>query len=245
MTTIGFLDTFGVPLDRSERELLRHQPDRVTVALAAFEPADGSAVQAVRGLRQVGAIEPGLLLHVAADPAGARLDLLAATLGTADDWTPTVVGGGLDGGLDGGLVLGERAGRDLVAVGDTVDVEHQQALPSAGFRTVTSELQVAGVSPDPMRPLACLDRRTAEVFASPVLRTSSPSHRPPALSAGTSPEDVRRALAGAPGTRSTTRGPSRGQWSSRQWSPRQWSSRRRAAQLCGTITVGTVACTAQ
>lgn len=191
VTTIGFLDTFGATLDRSEDELLSRQPDRVTVALAGFQTEDSAALAAVRSLPEVGEITPGLLLPVVADPDGAQVDLLAATLGPSRGWTPTVV----QGRLDGGLVLAEKAARDLdVSVGDVVAVEHPQALPDGGFRTVRSSLPVAGLHPNPMRPLAYLDDRTAVVFGlagvSNVL-TVTPAD-------GTSAQEVRRALLAVP-----------------------------------------------
>jgi putative ABC transport system permease protein len=191
VTTVGFLDSFGATLDRSERELLSRQPDRVTVALAGFHGDDSTAVTAVRALPQVSDADPAVLMPVVADPDGEAVDLFAATLGPADGWTPTLV----EGRLDGGLVLAEKAARDLdVGVGDMLAVEHPQAQSDGSFRTVRSDLAVAGLHPNPMRPLAYLDTRTATVFG--LAGVSNALTVTPADGVGT--DDVRRALLAVP-----------------------------------------------
>lgn len=190
VTTIGFLDTFNATLDRSEAELMRAAPDRVAVSLTGFEPADGAVVAEVRSLPEAGSVSTGLLVPTRAGAGSSSVDLLTEVLAQDAPWTPSL----LSGSLHGGLVLARKAADDLgVDVGDTVALEHPQAT-ATGLRTVTTQVPIAGVHPNPMRVLAYLDRPAAAslgLAGTTNLLTVLPA-------SGVAPDEVRRALLGVP-----------------------------------------------
>lgn len=191
VTTVGLLDTFGATLDRAEEEMLHAAPDRVSVSLDTFQPRDGEVVQAVEGLPETGAVERGLLLAGEATGRGGEgVELIIEMLPDDATWTPTLVAGS----RDGGLVLAEKAATDLgVGVGDTVLVEHPQATPD-GLQTISSELPVVGLHPDPMRMFAYLDPVYADAFGLAGL-TNTLSVQP---ADGVPSEGVRRSLLEVP-----------------------------------------------
>jgi putative ABC transport system permease protein len=190
VTTVGLLDTFGATLDRAEDEMLHTAPDRVSVALDTFQPLDGDVVRAVEQLPQAGTVEPGLRLPGEAEAGGERVDLVIEMLSAEAAWEPTLV----DGSRTGGLVLAEKAAEDLgIGIGDTVTVEHPQATPT-GLQTVSSDLPVVGLHPNPMRMFAYLDPAFAKVFG--LVGTTNTLSVTPAE--GVRAEDVRRALMGVP-----------------------------------------------
>jgi putative ABC transport system permease protein len=98
--------------------------------------------------------------------AGRRsLDTVTEVLDPNAPWTPTIV----TGRATGGIILAAKAAADLhVHVGDTIIVEHPQALPG-GFRTVDTLVRVAGIHPNPLRMLSYLDPASAASFNLPGL----------------------------------------------------------------------------
>jgi putative ABC transport system permease protein len=194
VTTVGFLDTFHGALDRAADELLHAAPDRVTVALASFEPADGDVVQEVRELPQVDSVTPGLLVPVNARGGSSDVELLVEMLDPAAPWTPTIE----SGVASGGIVLARKAADDLhVAVGETVEIDHPQAI-AGGVRTARTAMTVVGIHPNPMRMFAYVDPPTAAVFGLPG-RTNLLTVTP---SAGVTTAEIQRALLVVPGVAS-------------------------------------------
>jgi putative ABC transport system permease protein len=90
VTTVGFLDTFHTTLDKAEAALLHTAPDRVTVSLDGFHPADGDVVRSVAGLPETGITSPGLLLPATAVAGDTRIDLLAEVIRPGAPWTPMI-----------------------------------------------------------------------------------------------------------------------------------------------------------
>jgi len=195
VTMLGFLDSFNATLNNSENDLLRSAPNRVTVSLRTLQPANSPAVTAVRDLPQVAGVTPGLLLGATARHDGRSVELVTEVLGPDAPWQPDIV----DGSASGGLILARKAAADLdVSVGDTIALEHPQATPS-GLRTVTSQVPVAGLHPNPMRVFAYLDASTARMFGLAGitnLLTVTPA-------SGISGTEVQRALLGVPQVAST------------------------------------------
>jgi putative ABC transport system permease protein len=190
VTMLGFLDSFNATLNNSERDLLRAAPNRVSVSLRTLQPTTSPAVTAVRELPQVDRVTPGLLLGATARHDGRSVELVTEVLGPAAPWQPHIV----DGTASGGLVLAREAATDLhVGVGDTITLEHPQAT-STGLQTVTSQVPVAGLHPNPMRVFAYLDASTARMFGlagiTNLLTVTA--------TAGTSGADVQHALLGVP-----------------------------------------------
>jgi putative ABC transport system permease protein len=190
VTMVGFLDSFGSTLDRSEREVLHAAPDRVEVALDGFWPEHGGVVTAVERLPEVGQVERDLVLPVEAESGGHTVEMTARVLADGAVWTPTLV----EGRRTGGLVLAEEAARDLgVGVGDTVQLRHPRAT-TAGLETVRTDVEVVGTHPNPMRVFAYLDARSASLFG--MAGTTNSLVVTPAE--GVTPDEVRRALLGVP-----------------------------------------------
>ena len=77
------------PSTAPQHELLHAAPDRVTVTLDGFQPADGDVVRGRAALPQVGRRDPGLLLPGTARAGGHTVDLVIEVLPAGAGWTPT------------------------------------------------------------------------------------------------------------------------------------------------------------
>ncbi|MGE5291416.1 MAG: ABC transporter permease [Micromonosporaceae bacterium] len=190
VTIVGFLDTFRAAFDGSQRELLRSAPNRATVMLDSYYPADSKVVAAVRALPQVAHVQTGLLMPGTVRSGGRSVKVVAEVLPANPSWAPSIAAGG----MHGGLVLARKAAGDLhVRAGDTVTLEHPLA-SGGGMRTAQTRIVVAGIHPGPMRVLAYLDSSGAKIFglagATNVL-TAQPAP-------GHTTADVQRALLGVP-----------------------------------------------
>jgi len=204
VTTVGFLDTFVNTLDRTEADLLRRAPERVSVSLRALESPSGPTVTAVRGLPQVGSVAPGVLAPTTALRGSRSVELVTEVLGPDAPWTPQVV----RGATSGGIVVAQKAASDLGArVGDTITLQHPEAV-AGEIRLVDTPTRIAGIHPNPLRALSYVDVATARslgIEGVTNLLTVQPA-------AGATPETVRRALLGVPGVgsaeaaRTTTEG---------------------------------------
>jgi putative ABC transport system permease protein len=157
---LGMLDSFVTTMERSERELLHDERDRMVVTLDGFLAEDDARVQAIAGASSVGAVEP--VLRVPATVGDIDLLLEIVDMGS-DVWAPTVEHG-TAAGPRSGLVLSAKAADDLgVEPGDRVVVEHP-ARTAAGIAMVRSEMTVAGIHPGPFRFNAYLDRSHLPAF---------------------------------------------------------------------------------
>ena len=190
VTITGFLDTFRGTLGTAQDELLRTAPNRVSVSLDSFYPADSPVIRAVRALPQARDVRPGLLAPATARNGSRPVDLAAEVLPAAPSWTPSLV----SGKLGGGIVLSRKAADDLnVGVGGSILLEHQQAAPG-GMRTATTRVVVSGIHPNPLRGLAYLSSSGASIFGldgAANLLTVQPA-------SGYTISDLQRALLGVP-----------------------------------------------
>ena len=196
--TAGMLDSFFVTIDRGEAEVLRGAPDRLTVDLDGFAPAE-RAVALVREPGVVDEVEPALRVGGTLVSGGTELDVSIELLDLAGGfWRPTVTQGDATGG-SGGIIVAEKAARDLgVRVGDEVTVRHPRRVGEAGFETVEDRLVVAGLHANPLRFLAFMDLGSAGLMglagaANVVYVTPAP---------GVSTDEVKRALFAQPGVAS-------------------------------------------
>ena len=195
---IGMIDSFVATIDAGDREIVGDTPDRLTVDLESFALVDSPEVREITTDPRLRAAEPGLTLGGTLDPGPDEIDVaLYVTDLQSTLWTPTAAAGDLDS--DGpGLVLSETAAEDLgVGVGDTVTLRHPRR-QGVGYRWVESELPVIALHPNPYRFVAYLDDEWASLFALDGITNTIRV----APAAGTSVEDVQRALFGQAGVAS-------------------------------------------
>lgn len=190
VAVLGMLDSFYSTMDRNDAEVLGARPDRVVVGLSSLVLDDGPEVAAVAGAASVGDVEPVLVMpgHVAA--AGREgFDVVVEALDLDGDvWAPTVEG---DRG-DPGVILAAAAADDLgIGVGDTVALTHPALDDTgAGFTTTTSEVEVVGLHPSPVRINVYLDRSLLGGFGAAGLTNELFVAPAP----GSTPDDVEREL---------------------------------------------------
>lgn len=159
---MGLIDSFGATVDRSEAEIAKGNPHRITVTLAGFEP-DRTALRMARSIPGVAAAEPRLMLPVRFSGSGrtgfdGSITLLSFS---SRIWTPTLTTGKAPAPGTPGIVISEKAAEDLgVSVGDRITV----ALPQrrrGKFEQTSAALTVTGLHPDPFRTFAYMDRSIA------------------------------------------------------------------------------------
>ncbi|HET7122324.1 MAG TPA: FtsX-like permease family protein [Solirubrobacterales bacterium] len=158
---LGMIDSFVATVDRSEAEVAKDNPARITVTLSGFEP-DARALRATR-VPGVARAEPRLALPARLASSGGRGFDASLTLldFRSQIWTPTIVSGAAPESGQPGIVISEKAAEDLgVSVGEPVTIAYPQR---QGGRLVErrAELPVAGLDPDPFRTFAYIDRSLA------------------------------------------------------------------------------------
>lgn len=160
VTVYGLLDTFHGTLADARQELLSSAPDRVSVSLDSYYPADSAAVAAVKALPAAGRVEDDLAVPSTLTTGSQSVSVVVTLLPPDAMWTPPLTGGR----LAGGLVLAQKAASDLhVTVGDVVTMQHP-VLAAGGLRSASTRVVVAGISPLPVRDFAYLP-----VSAAPML----------------------------------------------------------------------------
>lgn len=192
---MGLIDSFTATVDRSEAEVAKGNPRRITVSLAGVE-SDRAAKRIAARAPGVAQAEPRLVLPVGfSAPGGERFDGFVTLLSFSSPiWAPTIESGRPPARGEAGIVIAEKAAQDLGAsVGDQISVR----LPSlgGGRSGVTKvSLTVVGLHPDPFRTYAYMDRGVAAAAgfggrANQVAITPAP---------GVSSERVARSLFGDP-----------------------------------------------
>jgi putative ABC transport system permease protein len=159
---IGMLDSFRTTIERTDQELTRAVPDRVTIQLDRFHALESHELAAVTGSEVLADARPGLQLAAGVSARGTSVDTIVELLDLeAGLWTPTITAGA----RSGGIVLSEKAASDLgVRPGDTVELRHPRLEGPLAVRMVTSRVRVAGLHPNPMRFPAYMDQREAARF---------------------------------------------------------------------------------
>ena len=195
VAVLGMLDSFYGTVDANDREVLADHPDRVAVALDGFVKVDSDQFAVLSSSPTVGAIEPVLRVggHVRAvgQPMTSGFDVIVEAIDmTSEVWTPTIAAGN----SDHGIVISRTAADDLhLSVGDSVILTHP-ALSATGIAMVDTVVPIAGVHPSPYRFGVYLDRSQLAVFGADGLANAA--YLLP--SAGTTPDDVQRALFALP-----------------------------------------------
>ncbi len=221
VSVVGLRDSFLYTLEEGDKELLGDEPDRLSVRLDSFYPADSSVVGGVAGSEALRAAERGLIISGTAhsqddssDAATGFVDFESAQEGLefglgdgaldlsvhfidfgSDLWKPTAVEGALVVG-EPGIVLAGKAASDLgVGVGDTVRLTHPLRTSAGSFAVQTSSIPVIAIHPHPLRFNAYVDIRHAGIAGLEGLAnvvTAAPAE-------GRGLSDVKRAMFGAPG----------------------------------------------
>ncbi len=196
---IGMIDSFVATIDAGDREIVGDTPDRLTVDLDRFALSDSTEVRAITTSPLLRAAEPGLTLGGTLAPdSDDPIDVVLYAIDLDSDlWTPTATEGTLHSDRPG-VVLSEKAADDLgVGVGDPVVLRHPLR-EGVGYRWVETTLPVIALHPNPYRFVAYLDVEWATLFdLEGIVNTVRV-----APAAGTSVEDVQRALFGQPGVAS-------------------------------------------
>lgn len=158
---LGMIDSFVATVDRSEAEIAKGNPGRITVTLAGFE-SDRRALRAT-DVAGVARAEPRLVLPArlsSSDGGGFDASVTLLDFGSPI-WTPTIAAGSAPPPGRPGVVISEKAAEDLgVGVGDSVTLGFPQR---QGGRLVErrAEVVVTGLHPDPFRTFAYMDRSLA------------------------------------------------------------------------------------
>ncbi len=199
VSVLGLIDSFLVTVDRNDHELLQDHPDRLTVGLQGFRLANGPEVTAIASQPSVGAVQHvlrfgGRLSGGDKEPIDVLVDAIDLKSGP---WAPTPVAGQLPEGRSG-LVISQEAAADLgVGVGSTVVLEHLERT-ATGFELVKTPVPVAALHPSPFRMPVYIDQSQLAGFG--VAGVVNQLYVLPA--AGSTPQDVQRALFGLPGVAS-------------------------------------------
>ena len=195
-TTGGTVDTMTATIDRGEAALALGETRRMTVELAGFLPAD-AAVATIDATPEVAEAEAGLRVNASAEAAGERVDLVIELVDLDDGlWTPSLAGRVAGIPDDEAIVLSEKALDDLgLSPGDTVLVQHPRLVGAGSVATEVSRLTIAASHAIPLRfeaygDLALARRMNLDGIANLVRIVPA---------AGSSVEEVQRALFGDPG----------------------------------------------
>jgi putative ABC transport system permease protein len=156
----GMVDSFYATIDRVDTEVLKTSPDRLTVDLASFLPADSATVHAIGSSPVVESSSTYLRVGGTLRSGSKRFDVLLQLVDFDNPtWHPTM----LDHyPVDGpGIVLSQRAADDLgVKPGDMVSLRHPYR-EGTSYHFVTSRVQVEGITPLPVRFTTFMDQATA------------------------------------------------------------------------------------
>jgi putative ABC transport system permease protein len=195
----AMIDSFLATVDRIESETLHEGRSRLDLRLDRFDRVTSSRVRKLEQAPVVGTSESGL--HVEGELRSDR-DSIDVSLGLADAssqiWRPTISEGSFRPGSSG-IVIARKAADDLgLEVGDAVILRHPVRRGPAFFDLVDSKVEVTGIHPNPFRVYAYMDSSQAQLFGLNGY-TNSISIIP---AAGTSQDEVKRALFGRPGVAS-------------------------------------------
>ena len=196
---LGMLDSMMATIDRGDAELLRGDPDRVTVDLAGFQPVDSAVVVAIDGSPSIGASEP--ILHVGGflQSGDMKFEVFLDVLDLSSSiWHPTIGSPTPSDGLPG-IVIAQKAATDLgVSPGDTIDVLHPVREGETAFATATTQMRVVGIHTNPVRSFAYMDTRDAGLLGLAGFANSMQVLPAP----GATVDDVKRAMFALPGVAS-------------------------------------------
>jgi putative ABC transport system permease protein len=173
VTIVGAMDSYVETMDRADDAYRYMAGERYLVTMNFFYPTDNGEVTSISTLTT----EDGTPLFTDLEPALA-VGGFASTEAVEEPiemlvelhdmetalWVPALKEGSLT--TDGpGIVISEKAAEDLgVTVGDTITLEHPQRQGLLAFRFVETEVTVAGIHDNPLRPLAYMELSNAAIM---------------------------------------------------------------------------------
>jgi putative ABC transport system permease protein len=151
----GVIDSFNTTLGASRAEALAGSRQRLTVDLAAPQPATAATLQAISDSRVIGAEQPSLRLPSTFSAHGRRLDaFLEIVARNRPLWYPTLRAGRLPDEPPG-LVIAQRAAEDLrVRIGDRLTVRYPAPTGHRSYRLASATIPITGISTSPLRFVA-------------------------------------------------------------------------------------------
>jgi putative ABC transport system permease protein len=151
----GVIDSFNTTLDASRAEALAGSSQRLTVDLAAPQPATAPALRAISDSWAIGAEQPSLRLPATLSAHERRLDaFLEIVARDGALWHPTVRAGALPNSRPG-LVIAQRAAEDLrVRIGDRLTVRYPAPTAPTSYRLASTSIPITGIHTSPLRFLA-------------------------------------------------------------------------------------------
>jgi putative ABC transport system permease protein len=158
----GVMDSFDRTLSASRAEALAGSSARMTVDLAAPEPANGPTVRQIMRAPSVGATQTSLRLPSTLTRDNRHVDVAMEVVGHDQRlWHPTLQAGSWAAGRPG-LVLARRAAGQLhLRIGDRVTVRHPVPQPDGTVSLANSSLPVAAIHTSPLRFVAYANSEAA------------------------------------------------------------------------------------
>jgi putative ABC transport system permease protein len=174
----------------------------MTVTLDRVYARSSPQVRSVVASPAVGEAEPTLRLPGTLEAAGTEVGVFLELVDPGGRlWQPTVSAGSFDPGSNG-ILITEKAADDLgVGVGDRLTLRHPRRAGPTSFETAETTLDVAGLTPDPLRFHAYLDSAQARLMGLEGM-TNTLSVTP---AAGVGQDGVTTSLFGKPGVASVAR----------------------------------------
>jgi putative ABC transport system permease protein len=191
----GVIDSFNTTLDASRTEALAGSRSRLTVDLAAPQPANAAAVRSIVDTPTVGAAQPSLRLPSTLSVGGRRLDVFLEVVPRDQPlWHPTVRAGGLPPNRPG-LLIAQRAAEDLrVRIGDRLTVRYPMPTGERSYRLASATLPITGIGRSPLRFVAYSNQPAAAAMG----LTGVIDRISVVPAAGKTSADVKRALLALP-----------------------------------------------
>ncbi|MBZ0277570.1 MAG: FtsX-like permease family protein, partial [Anaerolineae bacterium] len=161
----GVLDSFNMTLGQARSELVQNSPDRMSVQLNFFYPADSPVIANIRQSPVVAASDPSLRLGGYLIHNGVTIETLLDMVDMSSAiWKPSLASGAYPGERPG-VVIAANAARDLgVQPGDTITLRHPQRTGLFSYDWVETEVEVSGIHPLPLRFETYMDIQQAGVM---------------------------------------------------------------------------------
>ncbi|MCB0876856.1 MAG: ABC transporter permease, partial [Solirubrobacterales bacterium] len=161
----GMLDSFRATVDANTAEQERVAPDRLSVTLAGFVPADAPPLRRLAASPPAAATDSRLTLPATLRSEDGEIDVVVDTIPSRHPvWTPRASSGALPTGPRE-ILIAESAADDLgLEAGDDVTLVHPVRTGPDRFLTRETEVVVSGTHPDPFRFPAYMSSAAARTF---------------------------------------------------------------------------------
>ncbi|MHB1567689.1 MAG: FtsX-like permease family protein [Solirubrobacteraceae bacterium] len=151
----GAINSFNGTLDASRAEALAGSAKRLTVDLAAPQPASASSVREVLDSPSIGAAQPSLRLPATLTTGSRRLAVFLEFVAQARPlWHPTLRSGSLPQARPG-VVITQRAAADLhLRIGQSVTVRYPAPTGPHSYQLASATIPITGINTSPLRFVA-------------------------------------------------------------------------------------------